>query len=46
MSNPIFTASVFVIPLSNFKIDINDNLNFQAFVVTDRDEGKGPIADN
>ncbi|CAD8086706.1 unnamed protein product [Paramecium primaurelia] len=43
---PVFAASTFIIPLSNFKLDINDYLHFEAYVVTDREQGRGPDLDN
>ncbi|CAK88568.1 unnamed protein product (macronuclear) [Paramecium tetraurelia] len=43
---PVFAASTFIIPLSNFKLDINDYLHFEAYVVTDREQGRGPELDN
>lgn len=41
VTNPVFTSNVFVLPLPHFKIDIQSRLQFQAFIVTDREENQG-----
>ncbi|KRX05194.1 C2 domain [Pseudocohnilembus persalinus] len=40
VSNPVFTASVFVIPFNGFQFQKSEKLHFAAFVVTDREAGK------
>ncbi|EAR89988.1 C2 domain protein (macronuclear) [Tetrahymena thermophila SB210] len=45
VSNPVFTASTFVIPLRQYRIDYGERIHFAAFVVMDRTENELGIKD-